>query len=535
MRRLKVSTRVVAGFLSLIVLMLVIGLGSLVQMKKMNQSAHEVDSNWLPSILALNGIDEAVMRLRTLTLRAAIGFTAQTPNDVTRAREQLDEAARTYSALISSPEEHAIYARFLTARQDYEQTQTTIIGLLANHETDKAIELVNHVLNAKGSAVVAEVDALVKLNTEGARQATQASTAAYEQANLMVIAILVASVMVGAFLALILSRSVVLPLLQAVRVARTVASGDLTQSIPNEGRDEASQLMDALRDMQGSLRSTLGLIADSSAQLASASQQLHAVTEDAHRGIQQQSHEIEQAATACNQMSAAVDGVAHNAATTLEASREADRAASQGRNQVDETVVSVGNLANDVHSSVSRVEALANEMQEVGKVLDVIRSIAEQTNLLALNAAIEAARAGEQGRGFAVVADEVRMLAQRTQQSTQDIEKMVSSLQQQAVDTVQTMQGSAKQVRATVESAEATKASLGAIVRTIAAINEQNVMIASAAEQQAAVAKEVDRSLVSIRDLSFQTSAGANQTSHSSHDLSRLATDLKGVVAGFRF
>lgn len=194
-------------------------------MKKMNQSAHEVDSNWLPSILALNGIDEAVMRLRTLTLRAAIGFTAQTPNDVTRAREQLDEAARTYSALISSPEEHAIYARFLTARQDYEQTQTTIIGLLANHETDKAIELVNHVLNAKGSAVVAEVDALVKLNTEGARQATQASTAAYEQANLMVIAILVASVMVGAFLALILSRSVVLPLLQAVRVARTVASG----------------------------------------------------------------------------------------------------------------------------------------------------------------------------------------------------------------------------------------------------------------------------------------------------------------------
>lgn len=173
-------------------------------------------------------------------------------------------------------------------------------------------------------------------------------------------------------------------------------------------------------------------------------------------------------------------------------------------------------------------------MTKVGKVLDVIRSIAEQTNLLALNAAIEAARAGEQGRGFAVVADEVRMLAQRTQQSTQEIEHMVTELQQNAADAVSTLQGSSGLMDATVQRAQIAQGCLQEITSAMEAINEQNAMIASAAEEQAAVAREVDRSLVSIRDLSTQSAAGAHQTNASSHDLSRLAVQLNEAVSAFR-
>lgn len=532
-RDFRVSTRIAGGFAGLVVLLLAVGFGSLLQMQRMNGSAEDVDSNWLPSILALGRVDNATMRVRADTLRAAISYGDALRQRIDEDGRSLLQAEEAYRVLISSPAEQATYERYLSARQAYQQTQRQLLELLAAGKQKESDELVSRELNARGAALAQDLEALVQINSEGAKAAAQASRQAYEEARVLVLAILGGALLLAVVLAVVLSRSIVRPLTLAVQVARTVASGDLRETIVREGRDEASQLMDALREMQESLRRTLGLIADSSAQLASASEELHAVTEDANRGLQQQNQEIEQAATACNEMSAAVDGVAHNASVTLEASRRADQAALHGRDQVQETVRSINALARDVNSSVERVERLAQQMQEVGKVLDVIRSIAEQTNLLALNAAIEAARAGEQGRGFAVVADEVRLLAQRTQQSTQEIEQMVLGLQREASDAVQTMQGSASLVRDTVQLAEAANGCLGDITSTIAAINEQNVMIASASEEQAAVAREVDRSLVNIRDLSAQSAAGASQTSASSQDLSSLAVQLKEAVGAF--
>ncbi|WP_412071974.1 methyl-accepting chemotaxis protein [Pseudomonas fluorescens] len=233
-------------------------------------------------------------------------------------------------------------------------------------------------------------------------------------------------------------------------------------------------------------------------------------------------------------MTAAVDEVARNAVSTSEASKQSEQTAQRGREQVQETVVSIGELAEGVTDTSQRIGQLAGRVQDISKVLDVIRSIAEQTNLLALNAAIEAARAGDAGRGFAVVADEVRALAHRTQVSTQEIEQMIGNIRQDTAHAVTAMQSSSHLVRTTLEVAQRSGEALDEITRSISQINERNLMIASATEEQALVAREVDRNLVGIRNLSEQVLLGARHTDTAGHELAQMAGELHQTVARFK-
>ncbi|MFG5861815.1 methyl-accepting chemotaxis protein [Pseudomonas sp. CR1201] len=285
--------------------------------------------------------------------------------------------------------------------------------------------------------------------------------------------------------------------------------------------------------MRQSLRDTIERIGLSATQLASAAEELNAVTEESNRSLGRQHDEIELAATAVNQMSAAVEEVARNAASTSEAATTSESVALSGREQVEETVQAIRDMGEEVIRSTHSVADLAERAQGIATVLDVIRSIAEQTNLLALNAAIEAARAGEQGRGFAVVADEVRALAHRTQESTREIEQMIAAIQAGSDAAVSAMNQSDTHARDMVKLAESAGQALQEIARQAGEINQRTLVIATAAEQQAQVAREVDRNLVNIRDISMQTSAGANQTATATHDLSRLAVELNGMIARF--
>ncbi|WP_371916603.1 methyl-accepting chemotaxis protein [Pseudomonas sp. B6(2017)] len=286
--------------------------------------------------------------------------------------------------------------------------------------------------------------------------------------------------------------------------------------------------------MQENLRTTLQRISGSATQLASAAEELNSVTEESARGLTQQNNEIEQAATAVNEMTSAVEEVARNAASTCEASKNATASAGDGRDLVQETVAAIERMSGDVQDTASLVGDLANQSRDIGKVLDVIRGLADQTNLLALNAAIEAARAGEAGRGFAVVADEVRALAHRTQQSTSEIERMIGSIQNGTEQAVDSMRNSTERAESTLNIARGAGLSLDTINSAIIQINERNLVIASAAEEQAQVAREVDCNLVNIRDLSVQSATGAHQTSAASNELASLAVDLNGLVARFR-
>ncbi|MDO9618037.1 MAG: methyl-accepting chemotaxis protein [Pseudomonas sp.] len=540
LRNLNIAPRASLGFGLVALLVLILGGFSLLQMAEMNKQSEQVNENWLPSILSLGEMNQDVLRLRALTLRLMLNtdeaITQQNLARVEELRSMLGKAQGNYEKLISSAEEKSAYGRFKQAEGNYLQEQRKIVEAVRQSDLDAALAVANGSLNGHADSMAKALTELSELNRLGATAAAKTADEVFASARLWVIVMIVMIALalgLTVILALLLTRSIVAPLTEAVRVAEVVASGNLTQTIEVQGSDEPARLLGALKSMQQSLRSTIQNISDSSTQLASASEELSAVTEDSTRGLHQQNNEIEQAATAVNQMTSAVEEVARNAVSTSEASSESNRTAQHGREQVRQTVESISHLADDVTHTASEVEQLAGQVRDISKVLDVIRSIAEQTNLLALNAAIEAARAGEAGRGFAVVADEVRALAHRTQQSTREIEQMVSGIQQGTDKAVNAMQNSNSRARSTLDVAKAAGQALDEIAAAISQINERNLVIASASEEQAQVAREVDRNLVNIRDLSMQSSAGANQTSAASQELSRLAVDLNALVARF--
>ncbi|WP_446731230.1 methyl-accepting chemotaxis protein [Pseudomonas sp. BF61] len=337
--------------------------------------------------------------------------------------------------------------------------------------------------------------------------------------------------------AVIVTRSVTRPLGgepdEAARVLSQIAQGDLTTVVPTAGSADGS-VMKNLQHMQHNLNEMVRQIAASVDRVASSSEELSAVSSQTSSSLQSQGMEIEQAATAVNEMTAAVDEVARNAVSTSEASRLSAQTAQLGRDQVQETVASISTLADGVSGTSVRIQQLAGRVQDISGVLEVIRSIADQTNLLALNAAIEAARAGDAGRGFAVVADEVRALAHRTQASTQEIEQMIGNIRLDTEQAVTAMQGSSDLVRATLSVAQRSGEALEAITQSISQINERNLMIASATEEQALVAREVDRNLVGIRNLSEQVLLGARHTDTAGHELAQMASELHLTVARFR-
>ena len=536
-RSLNIAPRAAIGFGLLALMVFGLGAFALLQMSNMRAQSDQVDNNWLPSVIAVGEMSQDMLRLRALTMRLLINrdpqALEQNVGKLNELKSSLGQAQQRYEALIALPEERALFDRFKASELKYLEFQDQVMSLSAQGQVADAAAILNGEMSPLADEIAVTLKALVELNKHNATLATEAARLVFSNSRVWVGVMVTIAALMTIGLALLLTRSIVLPLAQSLRVAEVVAGGDLTGDIRITGKDEPARLLQALKSMQHNLRDTIRRISDSSSQLASASEELSCVTEDATRGLHQQSLEIEQAATAVNQMTAAVEEVASNAVATSEASRESDRIAQHGRAQVHQTVLSIESLADDVTANATQVEDLAQKVYGISKVLDVIRSIAEQTNLLALNAAIEAARAGDAGRGFAVVADEVRALAHRTQQSTQEIEQMISGIQQGTDSAVSSMQQSNSRARSTLEVAKAAGIALEEIASAFTLINERNTVIASASEEQAAVAREVDRNLMNIRDLALQTSAGANQTSAASQELSRLAVDLNSMVARF--
>jgi len=537
-RSLTIGKRSTLGFGLIGLLVLFLGLFALNQMANMRNESKEVDENWLPSIMALSELNVTVMRIRANTLRLALAEESQMVQDtaqrLTQMRSEVAQRDANYAKRVTTAKERAAYERFKQSFEQYLLLQQRVVEHVVRGERAQAVTIINGEINGHADNVTASLNQLLTINSEEAGGAADRASAQYDTAFSWVVATLVFAAAITVTLAWVFTRSVVGPLGTAVSVAERIAGGDLTGDFVVEGKDEPARLLTSLKAMQANLRSTIQGIADSSNQLASAAEELNAVTEDSTRGLHQQNHEIEQAAAAVNEMTAAVDEVARNAVATSEASQDSNDTAQRGRKQVLQTVESINLLASDVTNTAGEVEHLAGQVRDISKVLEVIRSIAEQTNLLALNAAIEAARAGDAGRGFAVVADEVRALAHRTQQSTGEIEQMIGSVHQGTDKAVHAMQSSNERARTTLEMARAAGEALDGITSAISQISERNLVIASASEEQAQVAREVDRNLVNIRDLSLQSSAGANQTSAASQELARLAIDLNGLVARFQ-
>lgn len=352
-------------------------------------------------------------------------------------------------------------------------------------------------------------------------------------------AVLCAIFLVIALAALVMSwylikKMLIQPLELAGVHFQRMAQGDLSSHIRVESKNEIGALFSGLQHLQQSQKDTISQINNTATQLASAAEELSIVTSQSTEGLDLQNAELQQAATAVNEMTVAVEDVAQNALSTSDASRESNELASRSFEEMKLTIAQTRKMATEMKTSAELVQELATQANNIGQVLDVIRAVAEQTNLLALNAAIEAARAGDAGRGFAVVADEVRALAHRTQNSTKEIEQLISHIRQGTLKAVQSIEASTGLADNTVEMANKAGQAFEQICTSVSHINERNLLIATASEEQAHVARDVDRSLVAIKDLAVQTSAGANQTNAASQELAGMASRLMDMVKRFK-
>lgn len=342
--------------------------------------------------------------------------------------------------------------------------------------------------------------------------------------------------LVFALVAAAFSRVIVKPIGQVSTGLQQIAQGegDLRQDLVIQGKDETAELAGWFNKFLAAIRQLIQHIGAASGNLHEASQANSELAGNMNEAAGRQREAVELVSTAFNEMVATANEVARSCSSAADAAENGHHRVAEGKQQIELTTDNVNRLGSRLSESSQAMVELEEGSRNINQILGTIRAIAEQTNLLALNAAIEAARAGDQGRGFAVVADEVRALAHRTQQSTAEIEQMIGGIQTGTERAVGSMHSSQGRASGTLEIAEAAGQALELIAEAIAAINQRNLVIASASEEQAQVAREVDRNLVNIRDLAMQTSAGANQTSAAAQDLSRLAVELNGMVAQFK-
>lgn len=368
----------------------------------------------------------------------------------------------------------------------------------------------------------------------GVRSKEQQSTSSFA-ISFTVIGTLIA-IALGAVTAFFIIQGILTPLKATNTMLKDIAEGDgdLTVRIPVNTKDEIGELGNNFNAFVEKLQNIISEIAGATSQLATSAEEMAAVTEQTSAGVANQKQETELVATAITEMNSTVLEVANNAENASSAAVDADSEAKAGNQVVSSTVKAITELAKEVEDSATVMQKLKDDSQNIGAVLDVIKGIAEQTNLLALNAAIEAARAGEQGRGFAVVADEVRTLAQRTQESTTEIEGLIAALQNGAEHAASAMNQSRERVTATVEKAEHAGESLSSITRAVGTIMEMNTQIATAAEEQSSVSEEINRNIVNIQSISEQTATGAEETSASSVELARLGEQLQVLVGQFK-
>jgi methyl-accepting chemotaxis protein len=535
---LKVSTKLAVAFLCVICLATILGSFAIFQLSKSNGLTREIATNWMPATRFASDMNTNLSDLRVSEVQHVLSVTKEDTDkyekDFARDLETAGKNEAKYKALISSPDEQKKYELFARNWAEFLKLHGELIKLSAAGSKPEATALLRGKSEQIYSVLSESLDAIIDLNVKGGEQASLLSAQNFSVSRTLIVFALLGCIALCAALGVLVTRSIRAPLAKSIEVADRIAQGDLSVEIGPQPGNETGQLMSALKEMSTNLRSVMGQLSSTSGQVATAANQLRSNSEQIATGAEEVAAQAGTAATAGEEMSVTSGDIAQSCQMAAEGARRAAETAQNGAAVVDKTVAVMGQIAVNVQASAKTVESLGARSDQIGAIIGTIEDIADQTNLLALNAAIEAARAGEQGRGFAVVADEVRALAERTTRATKEIGEMISTIQKETKVAVTAMDLGVRQVEAgTVEAARSGEA-LRDILDQVHDVVMQVNQIATAAEEQTATTSEISTNLLQITEVVQQTSRGANESAQAAAQLSGNAEELQQLVRKFK-
>ncbi|WP_421285936.1 methyl-accepting chemotaxis protein [Aeromonas veronii] len=542
--KMTIGQKLTMAFTTLALLMLGFAWFATLQLSNIYRDASEVSDNIVPSIRASSQMHVSLLDARRAELNMVIDALGKDPDSLNSSTQSFEAAKSQYMAAeqrygsmpFVSERDRNMFAELKTAAAKYFSAHGDLETAIRQGDIAKVQSLIKNESRAALEQAGQDGLELRKENDRVANLLTKQSEASYERAKLLSTTVGALTLLFVVIVAWLLIRQIRNPVMTLLEQTRQVAAGNLTSQLDMKqfSHDELGKLAQGFNEMQSNLRMLVNEVSGSVVQLGAAAEEISAVAQQSANNMGAQQHELNQLATAMNEMQATVQEVARNTNDAASAATSASDTAAQGRDTVNDSIGRIEKVATAIEETALVIRQLGDDSRNIGMVLEVIQGIAEQTNLLALNAAIEAARAGEQGRGFAVVADEVRTLAKRTQDSTSQINHIISELQQRANEAGVTMQQSQDMMSETVHTAREAGASIAEISSSVNSISHMNIQIATATEEQGAVSEELNRNVVNISNASEEVATGAKQMAQACNDLNLLATQLQEVVRKFR-
>jgi hemerythrin-like metal-binding protein len=538
-RHLSIGTKMILTFLVVIALSTVIGIFATIQSNKLSSIVGQTAGSDIPSIHSITQIESLVGSHRRGEMLMLLATEKEAKEKYIKRNdecaEKLVKEQAVYEKIMDTDEEKKLFGDFKTAWSAYlaEYPKIKEMALQGGSSEDVA-KTIFGASSKSFNAALAALESLEKINIEQSQKESNGALAIAKSTRLWIILLLVICVVIGVTFVVLFSRAMSAPLKRLSSDAEQVASGDLGVEVQINSDDEIGQLAQSFEKMVNNLREMIGTLADSSAQVSESSAEMQANAQQMADGAETVAGQAITVATASEEMSATSGDIAQNCQMAAEGAERANQAAEHGSEVVEKSISVMHRIAERVQSSAQTVEALGHRSDEIGAIVGTIEDIADQTNLLALNAAIEAARAGEQGRGFAVVADEVRALAERTTKATREIGLMIKTIQQETKSAVAAMEEGVTEVEHGTEEAARSGEALRRIQDEINSLHMQVQQIATAAEEQTATTSEISNNIHSITDVAQRTVEGARKTSDAAQHLSRLSSELERLVGQFK-
>lgn len=537
-RDLKVATKLLLSFSVVMLLTIFLGLFSIAQLAKVNAGTRELGTNWMPSTNLVSELDHTLQTYRRSEFQHIL---STEKSDMDRYEKRMvdilaqgSKIREEYQKLISSDEEKKLFEEYQAKLKQYLDENKKLVELSRQNKNAEALAVLRGASNKSLTETEEVLRKLIDLNKKGGVDEYKKAEKLYGVSRMLIGVTLAVCVFLGISLALLVARIISKPLTSGVEVANRIAGGDLTVQVQVDSADETGQLMNAMQSMVENLRTMISRTAEISTGIASASAELRATAETISTGAEEVANQTNTVATAGEEMSSTSSDIARNCTMAADASRMTIDSANSGAAVVNETIRGMSVIAERVQQSSRTVEALGARSDQIGQIVGTIEDIADQTNLLALNAAIEAARAGEQGRGFAVVADEVRALAERTTRATREISEMIKSIQSETKEAVKAMGEGVHEVEKGTESSMRSGQALEDILSRINEVAMQVSQIATAAEEQTATTSEVSMNIQQISEVVQQTARGAEETANAASVLAEQANELQDLIKRFK-